>query len=94
MLMASVLALLIFLISGVDSIQENAGVSSKGKVCIKGGQTKKMARKGHGYVCIFLAAINYVVLEVIFFFFCFPDTSLGSKFVSILKLFCFCCVIT
>ncbi|XP_048324517.2 uncharacterized protein LOC107412569 isoform X1 [Ziziphus jujuba] len=41
-------ALLISLMSGVDNIQENAGVSSKGKVYIKGGQSKKMARKGHG----------------------------------------------
>lgn len=66
MIMTSILALLISLMSGVDNIQENAGVSSKGKVYIKGGQSKKMARKGHGYVCIFLAAITYVVLEVQF----------------------------
>ena len=48
--MTSVLALLIFSMSGVDSIQENIEVPSKGTVHVKGGQSKKTSKKGHGYV--------------------------------------------
>lgn len=47
--MKSVLLLISFML-GVDSIQENSGVPSKGTLHVKGGQSKKMTKKGHGYV--------------------------------------------
>ncbi|KAF3453953.1 hypothetical protein FNV43_RR04395 [Rhamnella rubrinervis] len=45
--------------NGVDSIQENTGGPSKGSVHVKGGQSKKMTKKGHGrrHKCDCLCAI-------------------------------------